>query len=100
MPVVTIEPNKLDTVPFETEERESVDFTITNHGLIRADNLRFYLPTGHPTLQFQSVNIMTIIEIIFLSLANLRLPLVSHLIIFSGENRYSPILCVIVLLYL
>ncbi|CAG2245925.1 unnamed protein product [Mytilus edulis] len=54
MPVVTIEPNKLDTVPFETEERESVDFTITNHGLIRADNLRFYLPTGHPTLQFQS----------------------------------------------
>ncbi|XP_071178470.1 uncharacterized protein [Mytilus edulis] len=54
MPVVTIEPNKLDTVPYETEERESVEFTITNHGLIRADNLRFSLPTGHPTLQFQS----------------------------------------------
>ncbi|CAC5421095.1 unnamed protein product [Mytilus coruscus] len=57
MPVVTIEPNKLDTVPFETEERDCVDFTITNHGLIRADNLRFFLPTGHPTLQFKSVNI-------------------------------------------
>ncbi|XP_052075242.1 uncharacterized protein LOC127712685 isoform X3 [Mytilus californianus] len=54
MPVVTIEPKKLDTVPFETEERDYVDFTITNHGLIRADNLRFSLPTGHPTLQFQS----------------------------------------------
>ncbi|XP_052073342.1 uncharacterized protein LOC127711354 isoform X2 [Mytilus californianus] len=54
MPVVTIEPNKLDTMPFETEERDSIDFNITNHGLIRADNLRFSLPTGHPTLQFQS----------------------------------------------
>ena len=37
MPVVTIEPALLDPIPFEREEKDRVDFTITNHGLIRAE---------------------------------------------------------------
>jgi hypothetical protein len=58
MPVVTIEPALLDPIPFEREEKDRVDFTITNHGFIRADNLQFSLPTGHPTLHFESVIIL------------------------------------------
>jgi hypothetical protein len=52
MPVVTIEPALLDPIPFEREEKDRIDFTITNHGFIKADNLQFSLPTGHPTLHF------------------------------------------------
>ena len=58
MPVVTIEPALLDPLLFEREEKDWVDFTITNHGLIRADNLQFSLPTGHPTLHFELVIIL------------------------------------------
>jgi hypothetical protein len=58
MPVVTIEPALLDPLLFEREEKDRVDFTITNHGLIRADNLQFSLPTGHPTLHFELVIIL------------------------------------------
>lgn len=56
MPVVTIDPSQLDTTTFELEEIDTVHFTITNHGLIRADNLRFSMPTGHPSLNFKSVS--------------------------------------------
>ncbi|KAL3847724.1 hypothetical protein ACJMK2_018620 [Sinanodonta woodiana] len=55
MPVVTIEPAKVNTIPYELGEVDTIEFTITNHGLIRADNLRFSLPTSHPYLNFKSV---------------------------------------------
>ncbi|WAR19895.1 hypothetical protein MAR_001733 [Mya arenaria] len=38
MPVVTIEPAKVNTIPYELEELDIINFNITNHGLIRADN--------------------------------------------------------------
>ena len=55
MPVVTIEPAKVNTIPYELEEKDTIDFTVTNHGLIRAENLRFQLPTSHEYLAFESV---------------------------------------------
>ena len=56
MPVVTIEPAKVNTIPYELGHADTIDFTIRNHGLIRADNLRFNLP-NHPYLNFESVSI-------------------------------------------
>ena len=55
MPVVTIEPVKVNTIPYEEGREDTIVFTITNHGLIRADNVRFNLPTDHPLLNFQAV---------------------------------------------
>ena len=55
MPVVTIDPVKVNTIPYELGQADTIDFTITNHGLIRANNLRFALPTSHPYLNFESV---------------------------------------------
>ena len=57
MPVVTIEPAKVNTIPYELGQDDTIEFTITNHGLIRADNLRFVLPRNHPYLNFESVSI-------------------------------------------
>ena len=57
MPVVTIEPAKVNTIPYELGHAEIIDFTISNHGLIRADNLRFAFPRNHPYLNFKSVSI-------------------------------------------
>ena len=55
MPVVTIEPVKVNTIPYEEGREDTIVFTITNHGLIRADNVRLLLPTAHPFLNFQAV---------------------------------------------
>ena len=55
MPVVTIEPAKVNTIPYELGQADTIEFIITNHGLIRADNLRFALPSSHPYLIFESV---------------------------------------------
>ncbi|KAJ8311800.1 hypothetical protein KUTeg_010655 [Tegillarca granosa] len=51
MPVVTIKPAKVNTIPYEEGRLDRMEFEITNHGLIRADNLRFSLP-NHPYLIF------------------------------------------------
>ena len=56
MPVVTIEPAKVNTIPYENGQEDTIEFTITNHGLIRADNVRFVLPEEHPYLNFESVS--------------------------------------------
>ena len=56
MPVVTIEPAKINTIPYEEEQEDTIEFTITNHGLIRADNVRLVLPDQHPYLNFESVS--------------------------------------------
>ncbi|XP_046548307.1 uncharacterized protein LOC124258285 [Haliotis rubra] len=51
MPVVTVEPASLNLIPYEEGKKDVINFNITNHGLIRADNVRFALPS-HPTLIF------------------------------------------------
>ncbi|XP_048252814.1 uncharacterized protein LOC124134850 [Haliotis rufescens] len=51
MPVVTVEPAKVNIIPYETGVRNVINFNVTNHGLIRADNVRFILPS-HSTLVF------------------------------------------------
>ena len=56
MPVVTIEPAKVNTIPYEEGREDTIEFTITNHGLIRADNVRLVLPDQHPYLNFASVS--------------------------------------------
>ncbi|CAG2246407.1 unnamed protein product [Mytilus edulis] len=38
MPVVTVDPAKVNTIPYELGEEDTMEFTITNHGLIRADD--------------------------------------------------------------
>ncbi|XP_053379664.1 uncharacterized protein LOC128548542 isoform X2 [Mercenaria mercenaria] len=55
MPVVTLQPAQINTIPLEQEQTSTIEFTITNHGLIRADNVRFSLPTTHPYLNFEAV---------------------------------------------
>ncbi|KAH3832132.1 hypothetical protein DPMN_105409 [Dreissena polymorpha] len=55
MPVVTIEPSHINTIPYEIGEEDTINFKITNHGLIRANNVRFSLPEGHPYLKFKTV---------------------------------------------
>ena len=57
MPVVTIDPAKVNTIPYEVDEAKTIYFKITNHGLIRADNVRFVLPDSHPYLHFKPVSI-------------------------------------------
>lgn len=55
MPVVTVDPAKVNTIPYELGEEDTMEFTITNHGLIRADDVRFALPLNHPYLNFNMV---------------------------------------------
>ncbi|VDI49478.1 Hypothetical predicted protein [Mytilus galloprovincialis] len=59
MPVVTVDPAKVNTIPYELGEEDTMEFTITNHGLIRADDVRFALPLNHLYLNFN----MTVDEI-------------------------------------
>ncbi|XP_052092546.1 uncharacterized protein LOC127729013 [Mytilus californianus] len=59
MPVVTVDPAKVNTIPYELGEEDTLEFTITNHGLIRADDVRFALPLNHAYLNFN----MTVDEI-------------------------------------
>ncbi|XP_048249484.1 uncharacterized protein LOC124117058 [Haliotis rufescens] len=51
MAVVTVEPANINLIPYEEGKKYVINFNITNHGLIRADNARFTLPS-HPTLIF------------------------------------------------
>ncbi|KAH3691283.1 hypothetical protein DPMN_192033 [Dreissena polymorpha] len=55
MPVVTIEPSHVDIIPYELGVEDTITFKITNHGLLRANNVRFSLPEGHPYLKFKTV---------------------------------------------
>ncbi|XP_048258951.1 uncharacterized protein LOC124124111 isoform X2 [Haliotis rufescens] len=54
MPVVTVEPASVNFIPYEEGRLTRMVFTLTNHGFIRADNVRFSLP-NHPTLRFVQV---------------------------------------------
>ena len=55
MPVVTITPKELELDILESGLMPVIDFYLTNHGLIRADNVEFTLPLdgAHPFLRFE-----------------------------------------------
>ena len=53
-PVVTIEPRFIDTEVYELGYENSIVFNVTNHGLIRADDVSISLPSNHPTLIFST----------------------------------------------
>ena len=52
IPVVTITPTEVLLEPYELGLEDTIQYNITNHGLIRADDVSFDLPTGHPFLEF------------------------------------------------
>ena len=54
IPVVTITPNDISLEPYELGLEDTIQYNITNHGLIRCDNVKFQLPTGHPFLEFST----------------------------------------------
>ena len=54
IPVVTITPRELSLEPYELGYEDTIQYNITNHGLIRADDVQFELPSGHPFLEFSS----------------------------------------------
>ena len=54
IPVVTIEPRELSLEPYELGLKDTIQYNITNHGLIRANDFVFQLPDGHPFLEFST----------------------------------------------
>ena len=52
IPVVTVSPEDFDLEELELGFTSSIQINITNHGLIRADNVNLNLPTNHPFLDF------------------------------------------------
>ena len=54
IPVVTITPQEVSLEPYELGLEDTIQYNITNHGLIRADDVGFQLPSGHPFLQFST----------------------------------------------
>lgn len=53
IPVVTVTPNEINLDDIEAGLITSLQINITNHGLIRADNVGIELPT-HPSLEFST----------------------------------------------
>ena len=54
IPVVTITPSEISLEPYELGLEDTIQYNITNHGLIRADDVGIDLPTGHPFLEFST----------------------------------------------
>ena len=54
LPVVTVTPNEIDLDELEAGLITSIQLNITNHGLIRADNVGIQLPNNHPLLEFST----------------------------------------------
>ena len=54
IPVVTIIPTELSLEPYEPGLEDTIQYNITNHGLIRTDDVSFQLPDGHPFLEFST----------------------------------------------
>ena len=55
IPVVTVNPNEINLDDLESGLISSIQLNITNHGLIRADNVVLQFP-NHPFLQFSAAN--------------------------------------------
>ena len=51
-PVVTVTPTEIELEQLELGLVDTLQFNITNHGLIRAEDLQFELPNDHPFLKF------------------------------------------------
>ena len=64
MPVVTIEPRELDLDVLQRGLMPVINFVLTNHGLIRAEDVNFRLPSvgNHAFMHLEMVRI--IVEII------------------------------------
>ena len=56
IPVVTVTPNDFDLEDLELGIITSIQLNITNHGLIRANDISIQLPDGHPFLNFTTSN--------------------------------------------
>ena len=54
IPVVTVTPTEFDLEELELGFVPSIQLNITNHGLIRANDLNLELPTNHPFLEFST----------------------------------------------
>ena len=52
IPVVTVTPREFDLEELELGLVSSIQLNITNHGLIRANNISIELPSDHPFLEF------------------------------------------------
>ena len=57
MPVVTIEPRELDMDVLQRGLVPVINFELTNHGLIRAEDVKFDLPSvgSHPFMHLEMV---------------------------------------------
>ena len=57
MPVVTITPQELDLDVLQRGLMPVINFELTNHGLIRAEDVKFRLPSSnsHPFMHFEMV---------------------------------------------
>ena len=55
IPVVTVDPTEINLADLESGRLSSIQINITNHGLVRADNVSLQLPT-HPSLVFSATN--------------------------------------------
>ena len=55
IPVVTVDPTEINLADLESGRLTSIQINITNHGLVRADNVSLQLPT-HPSLVFSTTN--------------------------------------------
>ena len=56
IPVVTVTPNDILLDDFELGLEDTIQLNITNHGLIRANNVQINLQNTHPFLQFTTVS--------------------------------------------
>ncbi|CAF3780796.1 unnamed protein product [Rotaria sp. Silwood1] len=52
IPTITISPMTIDLDYIENSNVEQLEFVVTNHGLIRADDIELILPTNHPFIRF------------------------------------------------
>ena len=55
IPVVTVDPAEINLADLESGRLMLIQINITNHGLVRADNVSLQLPT-HPSLVFSTTN--------------------------------------------
>ena len=62
MPVVTITPQELDLGVLQRGLMPVINFVLTNHGLIRAEDVKFRLPSmnSHPFMHFEMVRNSTL----------------------------------------
>ena len=73
IPVVTIKPQELDLDILQRGLMPLINFELTNHGLIRADNVNFKLPdvSSHPFIHLEMVRLPRYYLYIGKTLANM-----------------------------